>query len=70
MADLLEEDICGLCGRPGANKVAHPIHWPGELVPDGRYVHDTCEEEECRRAHALLSDAQRADFLTRLIRYG
>jgi hypothetical protein len=22
------EDICGLCGEPGADKFAHPVHWP------------------------------------------
>jgi len=58
-----EKDVCGLCGEPGADKMAHPMHWPGEQVPDGRFVHAECEEEECRRAHALLSDKQRADFL-------
>lgn len=57
------EDICGLCGKPGANKVPHPIHWPGEEVPDTDLVHDTCEAAECERAHSLLSDKQRRDFL-------
>jgi len=57
------EDICGLCGKPGADKYAHPIHWPGEQVPDGPLVHAACENEECRRAHSLLSDKQQADFL-------
>jgi hypothetical protein len=57
------EDLCGLCGQPGADKVAHPVHWPGEQVPDGLYVHAACEAEECHRAHALLTDKQRADFL-------
>jgi hypothetical protein len=46
-----DEDICGLCGEPGADKYAHPMHWPGEPVPDGPLVHATCEEAECRRAH-------------------
>jgi len=23
-----EEDICGLCGLGGADKIPHPIHWP------------------------------------------
>lgn len=61
-----EQDICGLCGEPGADKVAHPIHWPGECVPDGPLVHAECEVEECRRAHAALSDKQREDFLRSL----
>jgi len=47
----LDVDICGLCGEPGADKYAHPMHWPGEQVPDGPLVHDECEKEECRRAH-------------------
>lgn len=56
-------DICGLCGQPGADKMAHPMHWPGECIPDGPLVHAECEEEECRRAHALLTDEQRQRFL-------
>ena len=57
------EDICGLCGEPGADKYAHPIHWPGEQVPNGPLVHAECESAECARAHAALSDKQRRDFL-------
>ena len=53
------EDICGLCGEPGADKFAHPVHWPGEAVPDSELVHAECEDAECRRAHAALSQAQR-----------
>lgn len=30
------EDICGL---PGADKIPHPIRWPGERVPDTDFVH-------------------------------
>jgi hypothetical protein len=61
-----DEDLCGLCGQPGADKLAHPVHWPGEQVPDGPLVHAACEDEECRRAHARLSDKQRRDFLRRI----
>ena len=60
---LLDADICGLCGEPGADKYAHPIHWPGEQVPDGPLVHAACESEECGRAHAALNDNQRREFL-------
>ena len=60
------DDICGLCGKPGADKYAHPVHWPGERVPDGPFVHAECEDEECRRAHAELSDRQRESFLRSL----
>lgn len=58
-----EEDICGLCGESGADKVAHPIHWPGEQIPNGPYVHAQCESDECGRAHSILTDKQRRDFL-------
>lgn len=58
-----QEDICGLCGDPGADKFAHPIHWPGERIPNGPYVHSSCEQEECAIAHSLLSKDQRETFL-------
>lgn len=58
-----EEDICGLCGEPGADKQPHPIHWPGEQVPNSEWVHVECEQEECKRAHAELTDKQRENFL-------
>ena len=62
------EDICGLCGEPGADKYAHPEHWPGERVPDGPLVHAECEDEECRRAHAALSDKERKAYLQAIMR--
>ena len=58
--------LCGLCGLPGADKVRHPEHWPGEQIPDGPYVHAECEWEECRRAHAALTPEQRNAFLRTL----
>ncbi len=57
------DDICGLCGEPGADKYAHPIHWLGEQVPSGPLVHAECESAECARAHAALNDRQRCEFL-------
>jgi hypothetical protein len=55
-AEAEAEDICGLCGEPGADKMAHPCHWPGETLPTGPYVHSDCEREECERAfHAFSS---------------
>ena len=58
-----DEDICGLCGEPGADKFAKwtggGVYWPGETRPDTEFVHAYCEAEECRRAHSLLSDEQR-----------
>ena len=68
MTEASDDDICGLCGEPGADKYAHPEHWPGERVPDGQFVHASCEQEECRRAHAELTDAQRREFLNLIVR--
>jgi len=62
-APIDEENICGLCGDPGADKIAHPTYWPGERRPDGEMVHAECEQSECGRAHAALSDAERKSFL-------
>ncbi len=57
------EDICGLCNLPGADKVPHPIYWPGEREPGTEYVHADCEKAECERAHLALTDEQRKEFL-------
>lgn len=64
--EYLEEnrgDICGLCGQPGADKMPHPAHWPGERIPDSELVHAECEKAECQRAHAALTKDQRDAFL-------
>jgi len=62
-----EDDICGLCGDPGADKFPRPKHWPGEKVPNTALVHAKCEEEECRRAYAdfysCVGDKGVDDFL-------
>jgi hypothetical protein len=58
-----DEDICGFCGLPGADKIPAPMRWPGEDSAGTPYVHAACEDAECRRAHSLLSDKQRSDFL-------
>lgn len=68
--DQSSSDLCSLCGEPGADKIAAPVHWPGEQVPDGQFVHAECEEQECRRAHAELTDSQRAEFLRSVNREG
>lgn len=57
------EDICGLCGEPGADKFAHPLHWPGERRSETAFVHSECEAEECKRAFNSLSQQQRDSFL-------
>ena len=50
------EDICSLCGEPGADKLPHPVHWPTEIVPDSEYVHGECESRECERAYNEFRD--------------
>lgn len=57
------EDICGFCGLPGADKMPHPIRWPGEESAGTELVHAECESIECKRAHARLTDRQREEFL-------
>jgi len=68
-----EVDICGLCGKPGADKYAKwtggGVYWPGENKPDTEFVHAECEVEECKRAHALLTQPQR-DAILESIRRG
>ena len=58
-----DDDICGLCGQAGADKVAlwtgGGIYWPGEERPDTERVHAECEDRETRRAHAALTQPQR-----------
>lgn len=58
-----DEDICGFCGLPGADKFPHPVRWPGEQSAGTELVHEQCESAECARAHAALSDKQREQFL-------
>ena len=56
------DDICGLCGEPGADKMAcwtgGGVYWPGEERPDSTVVHSECEQQERSRAHAALSKDQ------------
>jgi len=57
------EDICGFCGQPGADKFPHPVLWPGEQSAGTPLVHAECEDAECKRVHAALTDRERKDFL-------
>ncbi len=61
--DEQEVDICGLCGEPGADKMAIKtgggVYWPGEVVPDTDMVHQECEREETQRAFDQLTESQR-----------
>lgn len=60
------DDICGFCGQPGADKIPQPVRWPGEDAAGTEFVHAACEDEETRRAHSLLTDQQRAKFMRSL----
>lgn len=61
--ELEGDDICGLCGERGADKMAlwtgGGVYWPGEQRPDTEMVHQDCERAETTRAHATLSQDQR-----------
>jgi len=61
-----DADICGFCGEPGADKMPHPVRWPGEQSAGTELVHTACEQEECGRAHAELTPHQRDEFLKTL----
>ena len=69
MWDLLY-DPHGLCGEPGADKMAlwtgGGVYWPGEQQSETEFVHAECEREETRRAHAALSQEQRRLVLRNL----
>ena len=58
-----DEDICGFCGMPGADKFPHPIRWPGENSAGTEFVHAECEQVETTRAHSLLTAKERDSFL-------
>ena len=63
-----DDDICGLCGEHGADKIPHPIYWPQERRPDTDQVHAECEAQECQRASDLCQGREREDFIDRIIR--
>ena len=63
MEETEDQDICGFCGLPGADKFPHPVRWPGEDSAGNEFVHAECENQECKRAHSMLSDRQRQEFL-------
>lgn len=67
-----EEDICGLCDKPGADKIHQPVYWPTERRPSSKYVHSECEEQEGFRAHQefyrKVGDKGIRDFLISISR--
>ncbi len=70
MDEEINEDICGLCGRSGADKMAvwtgGGVYWPGESPSNTEFVHASCEHEERCRAHARLSQSERDAFVRTL----
>lgn len=63
MTKPCDGDICGLCGNHGADKIPHPVYWPGEREPGTDYVHADCERAERERAQAALTKDERERFL-------
>ena len=65
-----EEDVCGICGETGADKYKQPCRWPGEINPEGEFVHAECEQRERYRAFAefreRFGDAGVRNFLRNL----
>jgi len=63
-------DICGICGDSGADKVAlwvgGGVYWPGEYVPETEFVHQSCEQAETQRAFNQLSQSQKDSFLNQI----
>jgi hypothetical protein len=62
------DDICGYCGKPGADKIPCQLRWPGEKDPGTELVHAECEAGESFRAQAELTPVQRENFLNLVIR--
>ena len=48
--EMEDENVCSLCGKPGADKIPHPMHWPTERCSENKYVHADCEKMECEQA--------------------
>jgi hypothetical protein len=63
---VMDDEICGLCGKPGADKIPHPVRWPNERHPFSEYVHAECEDEAAAEACVALTPRERADFLATL----
>lgn len=61
--ESMDDDICGLCGEPGADKIPHPIRWPRERRPDTDLVHAECERQACAEGSAACQGRERDAFL-------
>jgi hypothetical protein len=64
----VQQDICGLCGKPGADKFPHPMHWPGERIPETDIVHSECERLECEDAFVSYRRRVGEEGITRFLR--
>lgn len=61
--DDCETDICGLCGKPGADKAPCQYRWPGERLPNTSRVHEHCENAETSRAMLAMTPVERRRYL-------
>jgi hypothetical protein len=61
-----DNDICGFCGLPGADKFPHPVRWPNEESAGTPLVHAACENAECKRASDSFQGPKRDAFLRSL----
>ena len=66
----IDQPVCGLCCRPGADKRAKwkegGVYWPGERRSILPTVHTECERAEAERAYYALTRTQRESFLREL----
>ena len=64
-----DEDICGLCGGPEADKIPHPNRWPTEARPDTGLVHAECERNETERAFVEYRNRVGEEGVARFLRF-
>jgi len=66
MMNEIDDNVCGLCGLSGADKIPHPVNWPNELIPTTQYVHAACEDRAAFHAMLARTEKERDDFLRTL----
>ena len=58
------DDICGYCGKPGAEKL--PLcSWPNQDDPQSEYVHAECENKAAQEAMDACSQQERDNWIYR-----
>lgn len=62
----MSDDICGFCGKSGADKIPYPVRWPNEQDAGTEFVHSECEMEEQERASSQFQGEVRNKFLSAL----